>query len=108
MRCSNPPNPGVDMFAATLTFPRSASFAFICAVTAQPPFWLKSARRISFTHTTLHLSKPSSSESKTLSSLSGLRTPTMTMTTLAKLGLPFTARRALYSESNPSYSSNSG
>ena len=96
------------MLAATETFPRSASLAFIWAVTAQPPFWLKSAKRISFTQTIPHLSNPSSSESNTLSSLSGFRTPTITITTLAKLGFPFTASRALYSESIPVYSSKRG
>ena len=105
-RCSSPPQPGTDMFAATEKFAKSANFAFICAVAAQPPSSLNSLRRNSLTHTMAHLSSPSSSYPKMGVSLSVFRTPTMTVATFARLGLPLTAKRAL--PSTVAYSSNNG
>ena len=97
--CSRPPHPGVDIFAATLTFPRSASVAFTLATAAHPPSSLKSERRNSFAQTTAHLFRPSSELLNALESLSGFLIPIITVTTFARFGLPFTDILA-----TPSYS----
>ena len=93
-RSSSPPQPGTDMLAATLTFAKSASVALACATAAQPPSSLKPDKRSSFTHSSAHFGWPSSLvQSGCSKSLSGFRMPTMTVTTLDNVGLPFTDRR---------------
>ena len=97
--CSKPPQPGVDIFAATLTLPKSANVALTLATAAQPPSSLKSDNLNSFAQTTAHLFKPSSEYGKTLESLSEFLIPIMTVTTFAKFGFPLTDILA-----TPSYS----
>ena len=79
------------MLAATLTFARSAKVAFAWATAAQPPSSLNPESLNSFTHISAHLGCPSSEVHRGCSrSLSGLRMPTMMVTTLDNVGLPFT------------------
>ena len=82
------------MLAATLTLAKSASVAFACATAAHPPSSLNPESRNSLTHNSAHLGSPSSDDHKGSSkSLSGFRMPTITVTTLLRVGFPLTDSR---------------
>ena len=82
---STPPKPTVFRRPVTFTVPKSAKRMFTMPVAAQPSRLSNSVRRSSLNQTSPHFSRPSSLRP---GAALGLRTPSMMVWMLLKLGLP--------------------